>query len=71
MRMGNSFVQDETRRAVETELGRGFRAGLGEEVVDAGIGGGIYDDRKRMGIWKATVVRRQRITVFGRKVRDR
>jgi hypothetical protein len=41
MRMGNSFVQEETRRAVETELGRGFRGGPGGDVEDAGTLGGM------------------------------
>ena len=51
------MVDEETRRAVETELGRGYRGrrprrGRGEKGEDV---------RKRMERWKARVLRRQRM----------
>jgi broad specificity phosphatase PhoE len=60
MRIGKSFVEDETRRAVLTELGRAYvgsmprsrRGERGEEV------------RKRIEMWKASVETAQRTTVI-------
>jgi hypothetical protein len=58
MRIGKSFVEEETRRAVETELGRGYRGRIrvkwrGEKREDV---------RKRMQLWKARVEDAQRAT---------
>lgn len=57
--MGNSLVEEETRSAVDTELGleyvgrrpRKFSGEKGDEV------------RKRMLMWKASVEKEQRITL--------
>lgn len=62
MRIGNSFVDDDTRSAVDTEFGRAYvgsrprkaRGERGDEV------------RNRMLTWKAKVEKVQRITIFRR-----
>jgi hypothetical protein len=61
MRIGKSFVLEDTNKAVETEFGRAYvgrrpmrrRGENGEEV------------RKRMEMWKARVERAQRMTGYG------
>lgn len=57
--MGNSFVDEETRRAVETELGRLYWG----SIPKATSGENREDVRKRMIAWKANVDTAQRITV--------
>jgi hypothetical protein len=58
MRIGNSFVEDETNKAVETELGREYRGRRPRN--DNGLKG--EDVRKRIEMWKASVEREHRIT---------
>jgi hypothetical protein len=58
MRIGKSFVDEETSNAVETELGRGYR---GRRLVSVSGERG-EDVRKRMEMWKARVDRAQRMT---------
>ena len=57
--MGNSFVEDETSRAVLTELGRGY---LGRRPKrQSGEKG--EDVRNRMEMWNERVERAHRTTV--------
>lgn len=63
MRMGNSLVLLETRRAVDTELGRGY--GGSRRRRESGEAG--EEVRKRMLRWKARVEKVQRITL-GKRV---
>lgn len=60
MRMGKSFVEDETSRAVETEFGRGVVGGR-REKRRRGERGEVV--RMRMARWKESVESVQRITV--------
>lgn len=59
MSMGKSFVELDTRRAVETEFGRGLLGRMPKRLS------GEYGEevRKRMDMWKASVEAVQRITV--------
>jgi hypothetical protein len=58
MRMGKSLVEDDTKSAVLTELGREYR-GMNENLTR----GLKYDDvRNRMEKWKESVESAQRIT---------
>ena len=57
--MGKSFVDDETRRAVDTELGRGYR-GNARKPGRYGRGENFEDVRNRMETWKARVDSKQR-----------
>lgn len=61
IRIGKSFVEEETRRAVETEFGRGYRGNMPRK----GRGEKREEVRKRMDRWKERVVRVQSNTVFG------
>lgn len=58
MRMGKSFVDEDTRRAVETEFGRGYR-GMSPKAAS---GESREEVRKRMLAWKAMVEIAQRNT---------
>lgn len=59
MSMGKSFVELDTRRAVETEFGRGLLGRMPKRLS------GEYGEevRNRMDMWKASVEAVQRITV--------
>lgn len=59
MSIGKSFVELDTRRAVETEFGRGLFGRMPKRLS------GEYGEevRKRMDMWKASVEAVQRITV--------
>jgi len=59
MSIGNSFVDEETSRAVETELGRACR-GMMPRALSGDSG---EDVRKRILRWKAMVEMAHRITV--------
>jgi hypothetical protein len=61
MRIGNNFVEEETRSAVETELGRGYWG-----RTPARNSGEYRDDvKKRIERWKARVETAHRTTWFG------
>jgi hypothetical protein len=58
MSMGKSLVDDETSRAVDTELGRAYRG----RIPANPRGESREDVRKRILTWKANVESRQRAT---------
>jgi hypothetical protein len=59
MRIGKSFVEELTRRAVDTEFGRGYR---GVRLLRTRGESGL-EVRRRIERWKERVERAQRITV--------
>lgn len=58
MRIGNSLVEEETKSAVDTELGREY-VGSRPRKLSGDRGDEV---RKRMLMWKARVEKVQRIT---------
>jgi hypothetical protein len=57
--MGNSLVEDDTRRAVDTELGLVYWGRMPRRLR----GEKADDVRKRMLIWNAAVERAQKTTI--------
>ncbi len=67
IRIGNSFVDDDTSSAVDTEFGRGGSGGAGSSpsrTSGASAADGVVSSR--MLRWKASVEKAQRITGGGR-----
>lgn len=60
IKIGNSLVEEETSKAVETEFGREYRG-----ISFVMLSGEKTDEvRKRMLRWKAKVDKAQRITIL-------